>query len=197
MSVTFDPAENRYFVCPQCGPAAMGYGNFTVGNCYGGDCSTLCGNPSGPYFQCAVRERLRDFYANGVQGGTPACKNERTDAQAVLGLRPAWATYALNWFGDDDKFRQRPYDTGYANVGIATTGGNVPASDYEAFGHYVQNSCLTGSCQTTPTAIKGAFGCSTQYQQPLLILPVPGVPSAKTLDSMAFPGMDNVCTRAI
>ena len=112
MSVSYNPHQDRYVVCPQCGPYGMGYGNFTTPNCYGGDCSTLCGNPKGPYFQCSVRERFRDFYADGVQGGSPACKNVRTDVQSTSGLRPPFSTYAFNYWGDNDVYRQRPYGGG-------------------------------------------------------------------------------------
>ncbi len=159
----------------------MGYGNYTVPNCYGGSCTSLCGNPSGPFVQCSVRERLRDFYADGVQGGSPACKSQRTDVEAQTGLRAPFATYAINYWGDNDEYRQRPY----GGVVEATSGTACPTlrpdTDYQAQGHYMSNN----------------MGCSSSYEQPLWVAPVPGIPEAKTLSSVAFPGLGNVCTRAL
>jgi hypothetical protein len=170
MSVKYDSEEDRYFVCPQSGPFAIGYGQETYPNCYGGDCSSACGIASGPKVNCQVRERLRDFYADGVQGGSPSCKGQRSDAQTESGLSAPFNTYAINYWGDLDPYRQRPYD--------AVT--PKPASARDAAGHYTEN-----------------FGCSESITQPLMIRPVPGVPEAWTLSSMAFPGPDNVCTRML
>lgn len=151
MSVTFNPRQDRYFVCPQCGPTAMGYGTYSVPQCYDGDCFNN--------MQCGVRERLRDFYADGVQGGSPSCRKcdtQRTDVQSQTGLRPPFLTYAVNYWGDNDVYRQRPY------------GGGVtyPDTPYEAQGHY----------------------CAQPPQELLMVPPLgAGVcPSVKTLQSAQF-----------
>ncbi len=175
MTTLFDPRQDRYVTCPECGPYAMGYGNYTVPQCYGGDCSTACGNPHGPFLQCDGRERLRDFYANGVQGGSPACRSctgERSDATVVVpGLRPPFSTYAVNYFGDDDAFRARPY------------GGGVRLTDGTA--------CRNGSFFTG----RPDSGCTQPtYEQPPHLRPVPGVKEARTAASVAWPGPGNVCT---
>lgn len=196
MAVMYDPKEDRTFVCPQAGQGAMNYAgpcgeeaNWTVPSCYGGDCTTM--GAHGPLVHCNVRERLRDFYANGVQGGTPKCTSQRTDAQSASGLPPPFSTYAINYFGDLDPYRERPYDVANKAIGVAVGAGNSCASDYEAFGHYMQNTCGTNSCSmNAPVGVQ-----VSTYQQPLFILPVPGMKAVKTIDSMAFPGATNVCTK--
>jgi hypothetical protein len=172
MTATFEPQRDRYYVCNQCGPYGMGYGTPTLPNCYGGDCISVTGSTSGPFAQCMVRERLRDFYADGVQGGSPACKSQRTDES---GLFPPFQTYAVNYFGDNDVYRQRPYGGGLLLSSGSSCPSNVSASLSESYGHYVNESL-------------------PRYQEPLLVPPVPGVASAKTLDSMAWPGTQSVCT---
>lgn len=178
MTTTFNPLADRYFVCPQAGPYAMGYGNFTVPNCYGGDCSTLCGNPKGPFLQCSVRERLRDFYADGVQGGTcqKNCPSSRTDS----GLSAPFMTYGVNYWGDNDLYRQRPYGGGVdTSTGSSCTSQST--SNNDAFGHYVNNN----------------FACTNSFDTPLMISPVPGVIEAKMLNSVEWPGSQNTCTSKI
>jgi hypothetical protein len=188
MSVSYDKNQDRYFVAPQSGPYAMGYGNFTVPSTYGGSCTTLSGNPTGPMYQSTVRERMRCIYDNGVQGGSPAGKaSQLTDAQTASGCRPPFLTSAINYFGTLDPFREHPYGTGYGHTGVSI-GEDTPAMrDYNAMGHYVA-SC--GS-QYQPSV---DFSAPENYQQPLFVLPIPGERNAKTIGSMSFPGPDNVKT---
>lgn len=199
MSVGYYPEKDNYFTCTQCGypdssSTVLNGVNKVDGGCYTGDCRST----DGRFFDCAPRERLRDFYAANVQGGTATCKNQRTDVMD-RGMRVPFATYAINYFGDLDPYRERPYDTGFGNVGIAIGGEANPSERaYDSFGHYTQNTCLTNSCQFTPSFTPGKFGCSGNYQTPLMILPVPGEVNAKTLSSMDFPGLGTtVCTSKI
>jgi len=152
MSVTFDPRRDRYSVCPQCGPYGIGYGGTYTPQCYSGDCTGGV--------QCDVRERLRDFYADGVQGGTPLCKNQRTDFQ---GMNVPFSSYSVNYWGDENAYRQRKYP-----------------------------GCVESDVATFASPNTGV------YREPTVIRPVPGVRSgALTIESMAWPGTQSVCTQKI
>jgi len=198
MSISFSRTSNnidKYFIPPQAGVAGMGYGNYTVPSCYGGDCTTLCGNPQGPYFHTTIRERLRSIYDDGVQGGSPACKKCSADVQNTSGLRPPFQTqvytYALSYSGQNDTYRQDPY--GKILMGENSRCATRPDSDYEALGHYVADF----GCNASLRRFQGV----PTYEQPQMIRPVPGMPDAKTLNSVAWmkePAISgNVCTKCL
>lgn len=185
MSVSYVKSQDRYAVCPQCGPSGVGYNNYSLPGCYGGNITTLSGGPTGPWVQCDVRERLRDFYSDGVQGGTPLCRgpcNPQGDNCDCGDMTAPFATYAVNYFGTDDVYRRQPYGrvvetTGNLCVKASGCDPTRPDSDFGAFGHYV-----TGV---------------SNYQEPLMILPVPGYKNAKTLESALWPGTQTPTTTAL
>lgn len=152
-------SANKYYVCPQCGPYAMNYGTYTKHNCYSGDSVK---GPDGKWVDCQVRERFRDFYGDGVQGGT--CQGTRTDDITQKGLLPPFATYGVNYWGDLDPYRKRPYG-GQTELSTPT---NQPESTY--------------------------LEPKQQYQYPTMIRPLPFDPSILVLPSIAFPGSGNVKT---
>lgn len=194
MSATYDCKRDKYCYCPECGPYVMGYGNYTVANCYGKTCSSKCCNLHGPWLQCGGRESFETFYADG---GSIDCRGFRTD-DLIGKVRanapyPPVSTYALNYWGDNDEFRKRPYG-GLVRVGdaygIIKTGDD--SDDSLLPGHYVTDvkgcgspkvKCCVGPPAKTPCCRN--FGCRNQcVVPPLYIPPVPGVPAAKTIESM-------------
>jgi len=185
--ISWNPKTDTYFVVPQSGPSAFAYGSVARPSCYTGDCVALNGD-RGPFFRGNVRERLRDFYAHGVQGGT--CNPDSIDVQNTSGLFPPFATHAVNYFGCQSRIQQQERDESVSLRSGTECPKHEPDSYAEASGYYVTNP-FQQECQTrlqTRDALK------QEPQQLPYIMPLPGDPSVKTLSQCVFPGIGTVKT---
>ena len=93
------------------------------------------------------------------------------------GLNAPFMTYAVNYWGDNDLYRQRPYGGG-VDFKTGSSCKSESTSNHDAFGHYMNNN----------------FACTNSFDTPLMIAPVPGMIEAKMLNSVEWPGSQNTCT---